>query len=402
MRTLIVAAAAAVVAAAMLGALASHDGDAETIASTYGTTRVSVELRVWQGVDDGSKIAITAWVAARGWYTPEPIPLALDDGLSSTGRFRYGDITVDVPRPEWTSPLGIQARIWQDVLNDEHIYVSARPVGGSWLAIGTVQLQLDDGFSLGLQERYGALLLEAPLPRSGVRTLAGQAGRWGYADGAGAEARFGSEERIGSIQLDVDSDGSIVVADYYNNAVRRVARDGTVTTIWGGTAEGFRDGPTDTAQMSGPAGVAVADNGTIYVADARNQAIRRISPDGIVTTVAGGDSSSIFPGDLIDGPAAEARFGWPRGLALDPDGNLFILELNRVRRLSRDGLVTTVAGVGYNGFYEGRCFCKADVAASSGYGAPPGRCEPLVMSRSGACAELLYALVSGPRIGPGA
>ena len=353
MRTLVVAAAVAVVVAAVLGAVASRDGDAETIASTYGTTRVSVELRVWQHVDDGSKIALTAWVAAHGWYTPEPIPLALDDGLSSTGRFRYGDVTVDVPRPEWTSPLGIQTRIWQDVLNDQVIYVSARPVGGSWSTVGTVHLQLDDGFSIDLQDRYGALLLEAPLPRSGVRTLAGQAGRWGYADGAGAEARFGREDRIGYIRLDVDADGSIIVADYHSNAVRRVARDGTVTTIWGGTGPGFRDGPTETAQMAGPAGVAVADDGAIYVADARNQAIRRISPDGIVTTVAGGDTSSFSPDDVIDGPVAEALLGWPRGLALDPDGNLFILELHRVRRLSRDGLVTTVAGDGWAGYQDG-------------------------------------------------
>ncbi len=352
-RTAVVAAAAAVVGAALLGAVASRDAGAETIASTYGTTRVSVELRVWQRVDDGSTIAITGWVAARGWYTRGPIPLALDDGLSSTGRFRYGDITVDVPRPDWTSPLGIEARIWQDVRNDERIYVSARPVGGSWSTLGTVRLRLEDGFSLDLQERYGALVLEAPLPRSGVRTLAGQAGGWGYADGAGAGARFGRDERIGSIELDLDSDGSIVVADFHNNAVRRVARDGTVTTIWGGTGLGFRDGPTETAQMSGPAGVAVGDNGTIYVADARNDAIRRISPDGIVTTVAGGDRAGLAPGDVIDGPAPEARFEWPRGLALDRDGNLFIMELRRVRRLSRHGVVTTVAGTGWSGYQDG-------------------------------------------------
>ena len=352
MRSLVVAAAAVVGVAALLGAVASRDAGAETIAGTYGATRVSVELRVWQRVDDGS-IGITAWAAARGWYVREPIPLALDDGLSPGGRFRYGDITVDLPRSDWSSPLGIEARIWQDVLNEERLYVSARPAGGAWSTLGTVRLPLDDGFSLDLQERYGALLLEAPLPRSGVRTLAGQAGTWGYADGAGAAARFGRAERIGSVRLDVDSDGSIVVADFHQNAIRRVARDGTVTTIWGGTGAGFRDGPTETAQMYGPAGVAVAEDGTIYVADARNDAIRRISPDGIVTTVAGGDRSGLAPGDAIDGPAAAARFEWPRGLALDRDGNLFIMELRRVRRLSRHGVVTTVAGTGRSGYQDG-------------------------------------------------
>lgn len=353
MRSLAVAAAAVVGAAALLAAIASHDARAETITGTYGETRVRVELRVWQRIDDESQITVTAWAAARGWYTREPIPLALDDGLSPDGRFRYGDIAVDIPRPDWTSPLGIEARIWQDVLDGERIYVSARPEGGSWSTLGTGRLPLDDGSSLDGEERYGALLLEAPLPRSGVRTLAGRPGSWGFADGAGAEARFGRAERIGSLQLDVDSDGSIVVADFHGNAVRRVARDGTVTTIWGGTAQGFRDGPTATAQMWGPTDVAVAENGAIYVADARNNAIRRISPDGIVTTVAGGDRSGLAPGDVIDGPAAEARFQWPRGLALDRDGNLFIMELRRVRRLSRDGRVTTVAGIGRSGYQDG-------------------------------------------------
>ncbi len=353
MRTLVVSAAVAVVGAAVLGAVASRDTDAQTGASAGGTARVSVELRVWQGVEDGSKIAITAWVATHGWYTPRPIPLALDDGLSSTGEYRYGDITVGIPRPEWDSPLGIDVRVWQAVRNDDLIYVSARSEGGSWSTLGTVRLRLDDGFSLDGRERYGALLIEAPILLSGLRTLAGQAGVWGYADGARAQARFGREERIGDIKLDVDPNGDAVVADYHNNAVRRVARDGTVTTIWGRTGLGFRDGPTETAQMSGPAGVAVADDGTIYVADARNHAIRQISPDGVVTTVAGGDPSDIHPGDVIDGPADQARFGWPEGLALDGDGNLFILELHRVRRLSRHGLVTTIAGDGSSGYQDG-------------------------------------------------
>lgn len=349
MRTLVVA----VAAAAVLGAVASRDADAQTGAATDGTTRVTVEVRVWQGVEDGSRIAITAWVASHGWYTPRMIPFALDDGLSSTGQYRYGDITVGIPRPEWSSPLGVEVRVWQAVRNDDLIYVSARPEGGSWSTIGTVRLRLDDGFSLNLRERFGALLLEAPLHRSGLTTLAGRAGVWGYADGARAAARFGRVERIGDIKLDVDPNGDVVVADYHNNAIRRVARDGTVTTIWGGTGYGFRDGPTESAQMSGPTDVAVADDGTIYVADAGNNRIRRISTDGIVTTVAGGDRSGLGVGEIIDGPAAKARLSGPRGLALDGDGTLFIMESHRVRRLSTDGLVTTVAGVGYHGYEDG-------------------------------------------------
>lgn len=353
MRTLVVAAAAAVVFAAVLGAVASRGSDVKTLASTHETARVGVELRIWQRVDDGSRIAITAWVSERGWYTPDPIPVALDDGFSSNDQFRYGDVSVDVRGAGWASGVIIETRIWQAVHRDDLIYVSARPAGGSWSTIGTVRLPLDDGFSLHGQERYGALLIEAPLARSDVRTLAGSAGVWGYRDGIGADARFGYPERIGRIQLDIDSDGSIIVADYIANAVRRVARDGTVTTIWGGTGFGFQDGPTETAQMSGPLGVAVADDGSIYVADARNNRIRRISTDGIVTTVAGGDRSGLGVGDVVDGPAAEARLNWPRGLALDRHGNLFILELHRIRRLSSDGIVTTIAGVGYHGYQDG-------------------------------------------------
>ena len=101
MKALVVAAAVAVALAAVLGAVASRGGGVTAFASTHKTTLVTVELRVWQGVDDGPRIPVTAWVAERGWYTPGPIPVALDDGFSSTGAYRYGDITVEVPRPGW-------------------------------------------------------------------------------------------------------------------------------------------------------------------------------------------------------------------------------------------------------------------------------------------------------------
>ena len=86
MKALVVAAAVAVALAAVLGAGALRGGGVTAFASTHETTLVTVELRVWQGVDDGSRIAVTAWVAERGWYTPEPIPVALDDGFNSTAR----------------------------------------------------------------------------------------------------------------------------------------------------------------------------------------------------------------------------------------------------------------------------------------------------------------------------
>ena len=331
----------------------------DTTAPSDGVSRgaeaVRVEVRVWQDVGSPERIYVSARPTGGSWGTLGIIPMPLDDGLSSDGRFRYGDVDLDVPLANRALPASVQLRVWQDVRDALRIYVSARPVGGSWEALGTTRLLLDDGITATralapLSEgpdsslRFGDFSLEVPLPDEGVSTLAGTPGVWGYRNGPGTEARFGGYSGRGNLGLAVDRDGSVVAADAWNHAIRRVALDGTVTTIAGGNGAGLRDGPAGTAQFDHPNGVAVDGTGAIYVADSGNSRIRRISPEGVVTTVAGTDRPAAESSGTRDGPALEASFHEVRGLAVDAYGDLYVIERYTVRLLSPSGWVSTFAG----------------------------------------------------------
>ena len=134
-----------------------------TIASAQSVSTANVEVRVWQDVNDDRSIYISARPEGGSWSTLGTIPLPLDDGLSSSGRFRYGDITVAVPLVPSNHPEYIDVRMWQDVNDDRSIYISARPEGGSWSTLGTIPLPLDDGLSSSGRFRYGDITVAVPL-----------------------------------------------------------------------------------------------------------------------------------------------------------------------------------------------------------------------------------------------
>jgi uncharacterized delta-60 repeat protein len=175
-------------------------------------------------------------------------------------------------------------------------------------------------------------------PGGVVSTLAGLAGVAGSLDGAGTAARFGL---LGG--LTVDSLGNVYVTELASNTVRRLSAGGVVTTLAGvaGT-QGSQDGPNSSARFSRPRGVAVDANGNVYVADSGNQTIRTISTNGAVSTLAGLAGS---PGS-VDGVGTEARFNNPLGLALDRTGNLYVADSynETIRKITPQGVVTTVAG----------------------------------------------------------
>ena len=130
---------------------------------------LNVEVRVWQDVNDARSIYVSARSENGSWRT---IPLTLDDGRSSSGRFRYEDISVDVPVGTVTTT--VEVRVWQDVNDALSIYVSARPEDGSWRTLGTIPLPLDDGQSSSGRHRYGDITLVATLapiniPDAGLR-----------------------------------------------------------------------------------------------------------------------------------------------------------------------------------------------------------------------------------------
>ena len=324
--------------AAVLGLAVVATGAAQ------GEATVRIEVRVLQNVEDGREIHIGARPAGGLWQTLGRIPLALDDGFSPRGRYRYGDVSLEVVPRNWASPLTVEVWVWQDVRDDQNIYISARGSLGVWDTLGTIALPLDDGLTPDRTLRYGDIALDVPFPEAGVRTLAGTPGIWGLRDGSGEHARFGGWSRTRALGLTVDRDGSVVVADARNHAIRRVAPDGVVTTVAGGAGVGLEDGPAETARFNSPTGVAVGGDGSIYVADAGNHRIRKITPDGMVSTIAGSDRGEADWMEIRDGPAEQALFAGPTALVLDTYGDLYILERFAVRRLSPSGWVSTVAG----------------------------------------------------------
>ena len=149
----------------------------------------------------------------------------------------------------------------------------------------------------------------------------------------------------------VGPDGSLYIADTSNNRIRRIGPDGIITTVAGEGNGGLsgNGGPATQARLYNPSGVAVGPDGSLYIADSTNYRIRRVGPDGIITTVAGTGGEG-FSGD--GGPATQATLRYPIGVAVGPDGNLYIADGrdNRIRRVGPDGIITTVAGTGVGGF----------------------------------------------------
>jgi uncharacterized protein (TIGR03437 family) len=150
----------------------------------------------------------------------------------------------------------------------------------------------------------------------------------------------------------VDSAGSLYVADFYNNRIRRVS-NGVITTVAGNGTGGYGgdNGPATDAALSGPLAVAADSAGNLYIADDGNNRIRKVS-NGVITTVAGNgtDGYGGYGGD--NGPATGAELYYPCGVAVDSAGNLYIADdgNHRIRKVSSTGVITTVAGNGTAGF----------------------------------------------------
>lgn len=245
---------------------------------------------------------------------------------------------------------------------------------------------------------YANQLIRKINPDGLVTTLAGD-GEPGWLDGPGSTARFNGPDGIA-----LAPSGDLFVADADNHRIRKVAPDGTVSTVAGDGRPGARDGPAPTAQFLYPTGVAVDRAGTLYVADRGGHTIRKITPQGVVSTLAGNGqpgytdgmgttaqfhdpmsvavdrSGRLFVTDsgshtiriitpegrvstlagspqagAVDGTGRDARFNWPTGLAIDETGHLYVADSNNavIREVSPDGAVITLAGIGQPGSDDG-------------------------------------------------
>ncbi|MCX6632962.1 MAG: NHL repeat-containing protein, partial [Candidatus Solibacter sp.] len=152
----------------------------------------------------------------------------------------------------------------------------------------------------------------------------------------------------------IDAAGDVFVADRDASVVRRIAANGTITTVAGSGTPGFAGdgGAATSARINGPFGIAVDAAGNLYIADTKNEAVRKVSPDGVISTVAGTGTR----GYLGDGEAARnAWLNGPEGVAVDAAGILYIADTfnGRIRRVGASGNITTVAGVGSTGIFSG-------------------------------------------------
>ena len=176
-------------------------------------------------------------------------------------------------------------------------------------------------------------------PNNGVvTTVAGTATLYGLVNGTGAAARF-----YNPTGMTFDNDGNIIIADSANNAIRKMTPAGVVTTVAGSTS-GYLDGVSGVARFNDPSDVAVDSVGNIFVSEQGNHKIRKITPAGVVSTFAGPTSGNLA--GSANGTGASASFNYPYGLAIGSDDTLYVADggNHRIRKITPAGVVTTIAG----------------------------------------------------------
>ncbi|RAJ92252.1 putative secreted protein (Por secretion system target) [Larkinella arboricola] len=155
----------------------------------------------------------------------------------------------------------------------------------------------------------------------------------------------------GPTGIDIDAQGNLFIADYFNHRIRKVTPDGIITTVAGNGSYGFSGdgGPATSARLNFPGDVAVDAQGNLFIADQYNHRIRKVTPQGVITTWAGNGISD-FGGD--GGAATRASLDYPSGILLDAKGNLLIADggNHRIRQVTPDGIISTIAGNGLAGF----------------------------------------------------
>jgi uncharacterized protein (TIGR03437 family) len=180
-----------------------------------------------------------------------------------------------------------------------------------------------------------------------ISTLAGN-GMSGFSGDGGPAT---SAELGNAIGLATDPSGSVYIADSGNNRIRKVSSSGTITTVAGSAKAGFSGdgGPAIAASLQNPQGIALDTAGNLYIADTSNQVIRKVNPQGIITTVAGnGQQGSGGDG----GPAIAAQLSAPCAVAVDGSGNLYIVDggNDEIRKVDNSGIITKLAGTGQPGY----------------------------------------------------
>lgn len=264
----------------------------------------------------------------------------------------------------------------------------------------------DAGHRLGLLAftlASAAAFGQSPAPAYVFRHIAGAPGGGGWTDGVGTAARFNDIRGLAA-----DSAGNVYVVDAGNNSIRKIALDGSVTTVAGNPPlPGSADGAGSAARFNLPMAAAFDGNGNLIIADWANNTIRRLSPAGLVTTVAGTADSALNSAGNIDGNGTAARFWGPSGVAVDDGGQIFVTDSGNdaVRRISTGGLVSTLSLSGPPGWPTGAVWAPDNpFGLLSPYqvvwGEPTNYDSPIVIDRAGNLYVVDYQWVPHPEWGP--
>ncbi|NOQ80294.1 MAG: hypothetical protein GQ546_12955, partial [Gammaproteobacteria bacterium] len=206
-------------------------------------------------------------------------------------------------------------------------------------------LTTDSAGNLYIADTYNNRIRKVT-PEGIISTIAGT-GEYGYSGDGGLAVQAQLDSPY---DLTIDNAGNLYIADTYNYRIRKVTPEGIISTIAGTGDYGFSgDGGLATqAQLDDPHGISIDAAGNLYIADTYNNRIRKVTPEGIISTIAGTGSYG-FSGD--GGFATQAQFDEPWALTIDSAGNLYIADVynNRIRKVSPEGIITTVAGTGNYG-----------------------------------------------------
>jgi trimeric autotransporter adhesin len=235
-------------------------------------------------------------------------------------------------------------------------------------------IAMDGAGNLFIAECLGARIRE--VSAAGVITTVAGTGASGYSGdgGAAVKAQLACPHGVAA-----DASGNVYIADTGNQRLRKVGPDGTISTVAGNGSNGFAGdgGPALNAQLFAPTSLALDPAGNLYIADTGNNRIRRIDRNGTIDTVAGGGQSSLTSSN--DGiPATTAVLGLPQGVAVDSAGNLYIGDTqgNHLRRVSPTGIISTIAGralYGYLAYFDGNL--DLYLRGYSGDGGPSGTAQ---------------------------
>jgi hypothetical protein len=182
-------------------------------------------------------------------------------------------------------------------------------------------------------------LIRKITPAAVVSTIAGS-GAVGAANGPAASASFNDP-----VSLAVDATGNVFVADLTNNVIRKITPGGMVSTFAGTGTRGYNNGAGANATFTSPEFLAADNAGNVYVSDF--SIVRKITPDGVVSTLAGRSTPEIGPpGTIIDGKGTAASFAGTHAISVDAAGNIYVGDVNAIRKITPDGVATTLAGGG--------------------------------------------------------